>query len=65
MGRDDLDQFRIRLRIPDDRINGSLDYYYKKTNDLIFNVPVAAGTNLSNFVTTNIGSLKNKGFEFT
>jgi len=46
------------------RINGSLDYYFKKTNDLIFNVPVAAGTNLSNFVTTNIGSLKNKGFEF-
>ncbi|HEY0243620.1 MAG TPA: SusC/RagA family TonB-linked outer membrane protein [Gemmatimonadaceae bacterium] len=47
------------------RINGSLDYYYKKTNDLIFNVPVAAGTNLSNFVTTNIGSLKNQGVEFT
>jgi Outer membrane receptor proteins, mostly Fe transport len=47
------------------RINGTLDYYYKKTNDLIFNVPVAAGTNLSNFVTTNIGSLKNTGLELT
>jgi len=45
------------------RVNGSIDYYWKKTNDLIFNVPVAAGTNLSNFVTTNIGSLKNQGLE--
>ena len=45
------------------RMNGSIDYYWKKTNDLIFNVPVAAGTNLSNFVTTNIGSLKNNGLE--
>lgn len=47
------------------RLNGTIDYYNKKTNDLIFNVPVAAGTNLSNFVTTNIGSLKNTGFELT
>jgi TonB-dependent starch-binding outer membrane protein SusC len=47
----------------DNRINGSVDYYTKKTNDLIFNVPVAAGTNLSNFVTTNIGSLRNNGLE--
>ncbi|MFQ5537841.1 MAG: SusC/RagA family TonB-linked outer membrane protein [Gemmatimonadota bacterium] len=47
----------------DGRLSGALDYYKKDTKDLIFNVPVAAGTNLSNFVTTNIGSLTNKGFE--
>jgi iron complex outermembrane receptor protein len=45
------------------RLTGSLEYYYKKTTDLIFNVPVAAGTNLSNFVTTNIGSMENRGVE--
>ena len=45
------------------RISGSVDYYTKKTSDMIFNVPVAAGTNLSNFVTTNIGSMRNKGIE--
>jgi len=28
-------------------------------------VPVAAGTNLSNFVTTNIGSMKNRGIELS
>ena len=45
------------------RITGTLDYYNKRTSDLIFNVPVAAGTNLSNYVTTNIGSMENRGIE--
>ncbi len=47
----------------DNRLTGSIEYYVKDTKDLIFNVPVPAGTNLSNFVTTNIGSLQNKGWE--
>ena len=47
------------------RFTGSIDWYDKKTTDLIFTVPVAAGTNLSNFVTTNIGSMRNRGFEFS
>lgn len=45
------------------RLNGSFDYYNKDTNGLIFTVPVAVGVNLSNFVTTNIGTMNNKGFE--
>jgi len=45
------------------RLTGSLDWYTKNTDDLIFTIPVAAGTNLSNFVTTNIGSMKNTGVE--
>jgi iron complex outermembrane receptor protein len=49
----------------DNRLSGSLDWYTKNTEDLIFRVPVAAGTNLSNFVTTNIGSMKNRGVELT
>ncbi len=47
------------------RVSGSFDWYRKSTDDLIFTVPVAAGTNLSNFVTTNIGSMKNQGVEFS
>ncbi|HEX2092594.1 MAG TPA: SusC/RagA family TonB-linked outer membrane protein [Longimicrobiaceae bacterium] len=47
------------------RFNGSIEYYSKDTDDLIFRVPVAAGTNLSNFVTTNVGSVRNRGFEFS
>jgi TonB-linked SusC/RagA family outer membrane protein len=49
----------------DDRITGSVDYYVKNTEDMIFRVPVAAGSNLSNFVTTNIGSMKNRGLEMS
>jgi len=47
------------------RISGSIDWYTKKTTDLIFTVPIAAGTNFSNFLTTNIGSMKNSGIELT
>jgi iron complex outermembrane receptor protein len=45
------------------RLTGSVDWYNRNTHDLIFTVPVAAGTNLSNFLTTNIGSMNNKGVE--
>ncbi|MGH7625496.1 MAG: SusC/RagA family TonB-linked outer membrane protein [Gemmatimonadaceae bacterium] len=47
------------------RFSGSIDWYRKNTSDLIFTVPVAAGTNFSNFLTTNIGSMKNDGVEFS
>ena len=47
------------------RVSGSIDWYDKKTTDLIFTVPVAAGTNFSNFLTTNIGSMKNRGIELS
>ena len=47
------------------RISGSIDWYNKKTSDLIFTVPVPAGTNFSNYLTTNIGSMKNTGLELS
>jgi iron complex outermembrane receptor protein len=50
--------------IKNQRFTGTIDWYDKKTTDLIFNVPVAAGTNVSDFVTTNIGSMRNRGIEF-
>ena len=49
----------------DDRLTGSVEYYTKDTEDLIFTVPVAAGTYVSNFVTTNVGSVRNEGVEFS
>ena len=45
------------------RFSGAIDWYIKKTSDLIFTVPEPVGTNYSNFVTTNIGSMKNQGIE--
>jgi iron complex outermembrane receptor protein len=47
------------------RFSGAIDWYDKLTNDLLFTVPVAAFSNLSNFVTTNIGSMRNRGIELS
>lgn len=47
----------------DSKFTGSVDYYYRKTTDLINTVSVPAGSNFSNEVTSNIGSLKNSGVE--
>ena len=45
------------------RINGSIDVYKRKTNDLLNEVPVAAGTNLTNYLLQNVGDMENKGIE--
>ncbi len=45
------------------RISGSLDYYHRKTNDLLNTIYVPAGSNFTNMITTNIGSMKNDGIE--
>jgi len=47
------------------RISGSIDFYSKKTTDLLIYAPVAALANLSNEITQNVGSLTNKGVEFS
>lgn len=47
------------------RVTWSLDYYYRKTKDLINTVAIPVGTNFSDKVTKNIGSLKNYGLEFS
>jgi len=47
------------------RVFGAIEFYTKETKDLIFDVIVAAGTNLSNSVITNVGTMKNKGVELT
>jgi TonB-linked outer membrane protein, SusC/RagA family len=51
--------------ILNNRISGSLDFYLKKTEDLLSDVPVAPGGNFVNRITTNVGNLQNKGVEFS
>ena len=46
------------------RISGSIDYYFRNTTDLLNNVNVAMGTNFRKRVMSNIGSLQNQGLEF-
>ena len=47
------------------RFTASFDYYFRKTDDLINSIYVAAGTNFKNKVLSNIGSLENSGIEFS
>jgi TonB-dependent starch-binding outer membrane protein SusC len=47
------------------RITGSVDFYLKKTKDLLNEIPQPAGTNFSAFAIANIGSMENKGVEFS
>lgn len=45
------------------RLTFSVDGYWRKTKDLLNYTPVAAGSNLKNFLNANIGTLENKGVE--
>lgn len=47
------------------RISGTLDFYLKKTKDLLNEVDQAAATNFSNKAIANIGEMENRGFELT
>ncbi len=46
------------------RINGSIEYYYKKTKDLLVDTPIPDGTNLTNHLYSNVGDLNTKGVDF-
>lgn len=48
-----------------DRITGSIDYYYNKTKNLLVTIPQAAGTNFSNQIVGNVGNMENDGLEFS
>jgi iron complex outermembrane receptor protein len=55
----------IDFGILNNKITGTVDYYQKNTSNLINSIPVAAGTNFSNYLITNVGNLVNKGYEIT
>jgi iron complex outermembrane receptor protein len=46
-----------------DRITGSVDLYKRTTDDLLNTVTIPSGSNFSNTLLTNVGSLENKGAE--
>ncbi|MFZ4549400.1 MAG: SusC/RagA family TonB-linked outer membrane protein, partial [Bacteroidales bacterium] len=55
--------FGVDFGLFKNRISGEIDYYVKKTQDLLLDVPVP-GTSGFSIQTQNIGSVENKGFEF-
>ena len=48
-----------------ERLTGTVDAYYRETTDLLATIPTAAGSNLSDLLTTNVGSVLSKGIEFS
>ncbi len=65
LGWETTNQFDIGIDygILNNRINGEIDYYSKKTTGLLLNVNVPGTTGFST-ITKNVGALTNKGFEF-
>lgn len=55
--------FGLDFGLLDGRLHGSVDYYVKKTNDLLFTIAIPAGTNTADRILTNIGEMENRGFE--
>ena len=51
--------------IMNQRLSGSIDWYYRKTTDLLNWATFSAMTNFKNAFYKNIGSLRNTGIEFT
>jgi TonB-linked SusC/RagA family outer membrane protein len=51
--------------ILNNKITGTLDYFQRKTEDILNTIPLAAGSNFSNYLITNVGNLENKGYEVT
>ena len=47
------------------RLTGTIDGYYRETEDLLSSVPVPAGANLTDILLTNVGSVTSKGLELS
>lgn len=55
--------FGLDFGFLDSRIGGAIDFYTRKTKDLLASVPTAAGTNFSKTILTNVGNVDSKGIE--
>ena len=47
------------------RLTGTIDAYYRETEDLISRVPPAAGSNLTDILFTNVGEVTSRGLELS
>ena len=58
-------EFGIDYGLFDNKLTGSLNYFNKDSDDLLFEAAVADGTNFSNSIIQNIGKLNIQGIEFS
>lgn len=47
------------------RFSGSIDYYHKNTKHLLNNIDLPMGSNFTNMIVKNIGSMMNNGYEIS
>ncbi len=52
------------IQLLNNRITFSMDYFYRKTTDMLFNMPLPTITGFSSYM-ANIGSMRNRGFEYS
>lgn len=57
--------FGLDLGFLNNRLSGAVDYYTRKTEDLLATVPVAAGTNFNKEMLSNVGNISSQGVEIS
>lgn len=57
--------FGLDYGVLNNRISGSIDYYIRNTNDLLWTYNVPVPPNLYNQLYTNVGKMRNSGLEIT
>lgn len=55
----------IDFALFNNRVTGTLEYYERKTKDLLNAANQPAGSNFTNIIIANVGDMKNKGVELT
>ncbi|WP_226388697.1 SusC/RagA family TonB-linked outer membrane protein [Penaeicola halotolerans] len=64
---EETEQFDVGLEFGmfDNRLTGEVDYYYRKTNDILIGVPIPAYVGSANNPTVNAASVENSGVDLT
>ena len=64
---EETDQYNVALDFGlfNNRFTGTIDAYYRETKDLLSTIPTAAGSNLTDLLTTNVGEVTSRGLEIS
>src|SRR5699024_1845349 len=54
----------LNYRLLNNAITGSIDYFHKKTKDMLLSLPVLATSGFTRGPRSNLASMVNSGFEF-
>ena len=52
------------MQLLNNRVTFSIDYFYRKTTDMLFNMPLPTITGFNSYM-ANIGAMRNRGFEYS